>query len=464
MNLPAGDAIAATGARVVHAERLPGAFFVSTDTRTLQPGDAFVALRGERFDGHDYLSQALARGAGALVVSDVGRLPPESAALVVPDTTLAYLALGALARRTSVARVAALTGSAGKTTTKAFLTQILETVAPGCVASTTANENNEIGVAKSLLAFSPQTRYGVVEIGARRFGEIAPLARAAAADVAAITNVGDAHLEIMGSFERLLETKWGIFAAAGHRVLPLDDLVLEKRSRADVPFEATWFAVRDDAAAALAAPVERAVVVAGRTMIWYRDGETTLAYETGMTLPGDHNLANAAAAAAAAWALGIAPDAVARALRGLVLPEGRYERIALGESAAIYDAYNASTSGMLAALAAFAREAACRRIAVLGSMAELGPLARDMHERVGDAAAGAGLDFLLVGGDFAADLRRGASAAGFAEERIVPFRDNTAALSWLRANLRPGDLVLLKASRKYRLEEIVAGLAGAHAR
>jgi UDP-N-acetylmuramoyl-tripeptide--D-alanyl-D-alanine ligase len=180
-------------------------------------------------------------------------------------------------------------------------------------------------------------------------------------------------------------------------------------------------------------------------------------------LPGEHNLANLAAALALAWALGADPAALAAAVPALRLPPGRYERRHVGALDVIYDAYNASAGGMLATLRSFGGESAPRKIAVLGSMAELGPDAARMHREVGAAAATAGLAALLAGGDFAADLARGAREGGLAPERIVTFADNGAALAWLRANAQPGDLVLLKASRRYKLEEILAGLEAAHA-
>ncbi|MBD5632832.1 MAG: hypothetical protein IAI49_00010, partial [Candidatus Eremiobacteraeota bacterium] len=220
--IPAADAIRAADALLLGAESLPGELSFSTDTRTLVPGDVFVALRGERFDGHDYLVDALAAGAAALVVDDARRVPAGVAALVARDTTRAYLAFAAVARARSRARVVAITGSAGKTTTKAFLAGLLERVAPGRTLATPRNENNEIGVAKLLLGCD-DARFVVVELGARHYGEIEPLARAARPETAVVTNIGEAHLEIFGSRARLAETKWGIFATGARRVLGAAD-------------------------------------------------------------------------------------------------------------------------------------------------------------------------------------------------------------------------------------------------
>ncbi|HEY5339673.1 MAG TPA: cyanophycin synthetase, partial [Candidatus Aquilonibacter sp.] len=175
-------------------------------------------------------------------------------------------------------------------------------------------------------------------------------------------------------------------------------------------------------------------------------------------VPGAHNRANLAAAIAAATELGVPQAAIVETIPSLELPSGRYERIALLSGVVlIYDAYNANTAGMIAALDAFAHEDARRRIALLGSMAELGESAVDLHRRVGGHAAGK-VDFMLVGGEFAGELALGARSAGFPSERIVPFMTNEQAARWVRDHARAGDAVLLKGSRKYRLEEIVEEL------
>ena len=495
MKIDAAAAVAATGARVIAPDALPVTFDVSTDTRTLAPGDAYLALHGERFDGHDFVTQALERGASLVVVDDAAVVPAGMPALVVAATNAAYLRLGAVARRRSRARVAGITGSTGKTTTKAFLAQILERSAPGRVAATHANENNEIGVAKLLLAIPEDAAYVVAEFGARHPHEIAPLAHAAAPDVAVLTNVGDAHLEIMGNPEVLAQTKWGIFSGGAHAVLSVDDAVSRERS-ATLQSPIAWFRAigsqdghgAEDAAIRMRTGDAYVTLFSGERVRdahgleerdpgehsrWERDrrdvqrgilmvarGREHERYPVKLSVPGDHNLRNVAAAAAAAIALGVPAADVAASLGALELPSGRYERIDLGDIALIYDAYNASMSGTLATLASFASERAERRIAVLASMAELGDDATAMHERVGAAAAVSALAALLVGGEHATDLARGAIAAGFPAGRIVAFAANDDAVAWLRGNAQSGDLVLLKGSRRYKLEEVVAGLRG----
>jgi UDP-N-acetylmuramoyl-tripeptide--D-alanyl-D-alanine ligase len=179
-------------------------------------------------------------------------------------------------------------------------------------------------------------------------------------------------------------------------------------------------------------------------------------YTVDVRLPGRHNRQNLAAAIAAAVVIGVPPEIIVSAIPSLTLPAGRYETIVVaGKPRFIYDAYNANTSGMLAALDAFAAEQAARKIAVLASMAELGSDAPAMHERVGAHAARSGIDMLLVGGDFAECIAQGALASGLPRDRIVAFSDNGGAAAWLREHAHAGDAVLLKGSRKYKMEEII---------
>ncbi len=461
MRLPIVELVAASGARARAVDEiLHEAAAISTDTRTLGPGDVFVALRGERFDGHAFAREALARGAAAVVISDPGSVPDDAPALLVDDTLRAYAAFGGLARRKLDARVVAVTGSAGKTTTKDLAAQLLAAAGLGPVAATLANENNEIGVPKLFLGLNDDVRAVVVELGARHYGEIAPLVEIARPDVAVLTNVGEAHLEIMGSPERLAETKFGIFASGAQPLLNLDDSASVARAPCLDPAPA-WFGAREQLGEV--PPSTHTFVVVGRRKLFVCERSAARAFSIDCRLPGDHNLANLAAAIGSALLCGAPRAALLEAIPSLTLPQGRYERRRAGEFDVIYDAYNASPSGMLATLRSFSREPASRRIAVLGSMAELGPQSPAMHEGVGAAAAASGLDALLVGGEFGDALARGALGAGFPPERLTQFAENACAIDWLRANARGGDVILLKASRRYHLEEVLEGLRAAHA-
>jgi UDP-N-acetylmuramoyl-tripeptide--D-alanyl-D-alanine ligase len=459
MTFETAAAAAALAARPLAAQALPARLRIGTDTRSVVPGLTFLALRGDRFNGHAFVADAFARGAAACIVDAAASVPPDRPALVVADTLQAYLRLAALARGRVRGPVIAISGSAGKTTTKAYLAALL--AAAGIpVAATPENENNEIGVSSFLTGLDDgDPRVAIVEMGARKPGDIDVLVAAAQPDVAVLTNIGDAHLEIMGSPQQLADTKWGLFRRGAQAVLNLGDRVSRERARtlAAAPL---WFGIDAEAPP----PGGRGVVLAdGQTLVVYEPaGRREIAVDA--RVPGAHNRRNLAAALAAAVAAGQAPDALAPFVGTLRQPSKRYETIMLdGGIRLIFDAYNASMSGTLATLDAFAAEAASRRIAVLGSMAELGADAAEMHRRVGAAAASAS-DIILAGGEYAEDIGRGALEAGAVPSRIVTYAQNAAAVAWLRANGRPGDAVLLKGSRKYKMEEIADALRAEHAR
>ncbi len=452
MRLDTADAVRAMRAQAVNEGGLPRTLLVRTDTRAIERGAAFLALRGERFDGHGYVEEAFARGAACAIVDDPAAVPAGRPALVVADTLRAYLELGGAARARLRGPVVGITGSTGKTTTKQFLLGLLR-AAGVPAAATPENENNEVGVAKFLCGLDDgDPRVAIVEMGARKYRDLDPLVAAARPDVGVLTNIGEAHLEIMGSRERIAETKWALPAGARRAVLNLAD----DASRALAPGLAArpmWYGIDDDRPPR----GERAVVISAAAAWTIEADETTRTRRVEVRFPGDHNRRNLAGAFAAALLCGADADALAGAVAQLTLPHGRYEVIELpGDVRVIFDAYNASLSGTLATLATFGREEAERRIAVLGSMAELGDDAPAMHEKIGEIAAKRA-QVVLAGGAFAADTARGVTGAG---GTVVRYADNDEASAWLRANLRPGDAILLKGSRVYKMEQI-AGALGA---
>lgn len=445
----------ATQARAIDAQAAPREMRVNTDTRSIVAGDAFLALRGENFDGHDYVREAVAKGASVLIVDDERAVVPGTATLLVRDTLRAYLDLAHAARERFAGRVIAITGSAGKTTTKFLLAQLLAHRYGERVAASPANENNEVGVAKFLLAHADDRHdVLVVEMGARHFGDIAPLVRAAQPQHGILTNVGEAHVEIMGSRERLAQTKWELFGEGARAILnACDEVSLQRAPTLAQPPH--WFAATDAGAPSAGG---RTTLLLGRSEL--ADGEAGAQERRAVDvrLPGAHNRENLAAAVAGARDLGVSLDDVVAAIPTLHLPPGRFERISALGGTLIYDAYNANLSGMLAALDAFAEEPPARRIAVLGGMAELGDDSPAMHEAVGERAAQTGVAVLLAGGRYAAELEAGALRGGLPAERIVRFAANDEAARWLRERMQPGDVVLLKGSRIYKLEEIVERL------
>ncbi len=452
MTLPFDVAVRVTNAAVIEPERAPTGVRVVTDTRALKAGETFLALRGERYDGHDFIERAVAAGAAAVIADDERALVPGVTVLLVHETLAAYLALASAARERFTGKVVAITGSTGKTTTKVLAAQLLERRYR--VLSSPGNENNEIGVAKLLLAASNDADdVLVVEMGARKYGDVAVLVAVARPHAGVLTNVGEAHLEIMGSRERLAETKWAMFSLGARAVLNLSDEVSRERAPA-LSQPPRWF-YAGDREPEMERPLS-ALLGGGRLLVLDASGKRH-ERAVDVRLAGSHNHTNLAAAIAVALEFGVPLDDVADAVPSLSLPPGRFERLALGSVQLIFDAYNASASGTIAALDAFAGEPARHRIAVLGGMAELGTEAPALHERVG-AHAASSVDWLLAGGEFAQETERGARDAGLARQRIVRYATNHDAAQWLRAHVAHDDLVLLKGSRKYQMEEIVEEL------
>lgn len=450
MKVTLEQAVRATHGCVLNEARFPAALRVVTDTRSIQPGDTFLALRGERFDGHAYTGEAIAKGAAAIVV-DRADAAGGAPALLVEDTMRAYMELAGAARSAFHGHVIGITGSAGKTTTKHLLAELLAAhYGADDVLASPANENNEIGVSKLLLAAEPRHRVLVVEMGARHAGDIATLVQIAKPHIGVLTNIGEAHLEIFGSRENLARTKWALFSLGAQAVINAGDSESVMRAAA-LPTPPLWFGV--------GTPSLPGVWIQDEHTLTLTYGRHPLNYTIDVQLPGIHNRVNLAGALAAALVLGIPPDALIEAIPRLTLPAGRYQTIAVaGGARIIYDAYNANATGMIAALDAFASERAARRIAVLASMAELGTDAPALHERVGAHAASVNVDILLCGGDYASSLAAGAVAAGFPRDRIVMFATNDDAVRWLREHAESRDIVLLKGSRKYKMEEIVEAL------
>jgi UDP-N-acetylmuramoyl-tripeptide--D-alanyl-D-alanine ligase len=454
MNVPLETAVKVTGATLDNRDAAPAALQVSTDTRTLQPGDTFLALRGERYDGHDFVAQALSRGAAMFVVEHSDARIPKVATMLVQDTKAAYMALAGAARTLFGGRVIAITGSTGKTTTKSFLAALLATKYGDRVLAAPENENNEIGVSKLLLnASDAEHDVLVVEMGARHYGDVAALVEIARPQIGIITNIGEAHLEIMGSRERLEETKWGIFCGGARSVLNAGDEASRRRASL-LTRPPHWFAAEPPSDGA---QLETLTTLKGDCVI-HRSRGRSVEDAVEVRVTGRHNRENLAAAIAGALELDVPLERLVSVIPNVELPKGRYDRIPVAHGVQlIYDAYNANASGMIAALDAFALEQASRRIAMLASMAELGDESSALHERVGAHAAGR-VDVLLVQGEFADELARGARRAGMRLEQIVSVPANAHAARWLREHARQGDVVLLKGSRKYKLEEIVEEL------
>ncbi len=441
--------LSATGGRVL-GDGLPAVFRgVSADTRTLQAGALFVALKGERFDAHAFISEAFEKGAGAALVSREVEGP--GPLVLVPDTLDALRALAAAHRRTLSPRVVAITGSTGKTTTKEMIAAVLSR--GWKTGKTPGNYNNEIGVPLALLELDSSHEAAVVELAMRGHGQIGDLARMARPQVGVITNIGLSHLELLGSREAIAEAKAELLSslpASGTAVLNADDEFfpfLRERSPARI-ISFGWSAEAD----------VRAEEVKLRP-----DGSTQflLAGDQGdvrvqLRSPGRHQVLNAAATAAAAFALGAQPEWVRTGLEAFEGEEMRSRILtAPGGYVVIDDCYNAAPDSMRVALELLADLPAARRWAVLGDMKELGPLAPEWHREVGDLAAGIGLAGLITLGElgrYIAEGGRGASTI----ELIVEAASNDEAADLVKRRVSAGDVVLVKGSRAMKMEQIVS--------
>jgi UDP-N-acetylmuramoyl-tripeptide--D-alanyl-D-alanine ligase len=429
---------------------------VTLDSRAVARGDLFVAVAGERVDGHDFLGAAAAAGAvGALCSRPDEALP----CVVVADPVVALgrLAAGVHARLTAGGLTTlGITGSSGKTSTKDLLGQVLAAAAP--TVSPPGSYNNDIGLPLTVLDADEATRFLVLEMGARGPGHIARLCAVARPQVGVVLNVGSAHLGEFGSPDGVAQAKGELVEALaddGTAVLNADDprvLGMAARTRArvvttgrsaDADVRATDVALDEQARARFTLTAQ---------------GET---HRVALQVVGEHQVANALSAAAAALALGLSTAQVADALSAAA-PRSRWRMEVTRRPdgvTVVNDAYNANPESMRAALAALAGLPGSRRIAVLGGMAELGPGAPAEHERLGRDAAVAGTDLIVAVGADAVGIADGAVAAGRrAGEESVHVADRTAARELLDDLLRPGDVVLVKASRSYGLERLAADL------
>src|SRR3954452_10822259 len=445
-----------TGGALTGAEGARVTGKVTLDSRTVASGDLFVAVVGERVDGHDFLAAAAAAGA----VAALSARPDDALPAVVVDdpvAALGRLASGVHARLTAGGlRTLGITGSSGKTSTKHLLGQVL--AAAGPTVSPPGSYNNDIGLPLTVLDADEATRFLVLEMGSRGPGHIARLCRVARPQIGVVLNVGSAHLGEFGSADGIAQAKGELVEALpadGTAVLNADDprvIGMATRTRARVMTTG-----RGPDAEVRAVDVTLDESARARFTLVVPGEEHVVALQ----VVGEHQVANALSAAGAALAAGIPAADVAAALSSAGARSRwrmEVERRADGVTV-VNDAYNANPESMRAALAALAGLPGARRIAVLGAMAELGPEAAAEHERLGrDAAAGGGDLVVAVGAD-AVGITDGASAAGRrAGEESVHVPDRAAARELLETLLRPGDVVLVKASRSYGLELLAADL------
>lgn len=460
MELTPDEVVAATGAvRRGNHEAQP-IRSVSTDSRTLSEGDCFVALRGENFDGHEFLGQAVTRGASALVVERPARQYESLPQFVVPDT---LAALGALARAWRMKfpdlPVAAVVGSSGKTTTKEMAAEILG--ASRRTLSTQGNLNNLIGLPHTLFRLSAEHESAVLELGMNVPDEARRLVEIAQPSLVALTNIRDAHIGMFGSQEALYEgeTESLRFAPPGADFIMNADDPLSRRALRECTqgHRVMLFSVEEGTEADYWASEIQPFAPYGYRFRLHEKGNGEGSPVELHTF-GRHNVANAVAAAAVARWFGISLSEIAECLTAFRPRLNRSEVEHIHGWWVLKDYYNAVPSAVKAALASLADfSVPGRRFAVLGDMRELGDFEAEAHTQVGEVAAAAGLDRLYTIGDRARLIQKAAAERGAQAEH---FEDLDTLAARLASELRSGDLLLIKGSRLMRLERLYAILTG----
>jgi UDP-N-acetylmuramoyl-tripeptide--D-alanyl-D-alanine ligase len=458
------EEIARVTGGAVYGDAEGGISGVSTDSRQVMAGELFVALRGERFDGHDFIAATEAQGVKVFLAESgwlaANGAPSGATVVAVQDTLRGFGELAAYHRRRFAIPVVGVTGSNGKTTVKEMLASILALMGPGL--KTAGNLNNLIGLPQMLLQLNKGHLWAVLEMGMSEPGEIDRLAEMAAPRVGVITNAFPAHLASMGSVEAVAGAKGELFLRlppGGCAVYNADDPLI---SQLPSPAGVRRLSFGLDGAEVAACEIENQG----------RHGQVFFLCLHGKRLPvrlkalGLHNVANALAAAAAATALDISPELIRAGLEKFIPYDKRFNLEELDGIVLIDDSYNANPASMRAALATVAdiREE-CRAIAVLGDMLELGTVAGEAHREVGKLAA-ACVERLYVMGEMAENMAEGAREGGLPTESVIKAADYEEILADLVITVNPGDFILVKGSRGMGMERVAEGIrrhfAGLH--
>ncbi len=453
------DITAATQGVLVAGQLTTEAFGISIDSRTIEPGELFVAIRGDRFDGHDFVQAAFDRGAVGAVVDQWPfngvDVPVERAVWRVADTLQAFGELAHFHRRRFSLDLVAITGSTGKTSTKMMLAHLLSKRKQ--VLATTGTQNNLVGVPLTLLKLRRTHDVAVVELGTNRWGEIRRLTELANPTVGVITNIGPAHLETFGDLSGVLREKVGLWETMDPRcpvVLNADDPFLwEAGQRVQRPV--IWFsATKHDGQGSH----QKIDIRASQIVLKSLESRCLIndQWEMLLPLPGYHNLINALAALAGAYALGEDLSQAVKSLQDVPPIPGRLVTRELDGWFVLDDTYNANPASLKAALEVFkGMECRSRRIGVIGDMLELGNQAQILHQQAGEWMVRSGMDYLITVGSLSRHLLAAAREAGFPAEKSVGFATAEEAGEFLSGLVCRGDTILLKGSRGMHMERVL---------
>ncbi len=426
---------------------------VSTDTRTLQPGELFVAIKGDNFDGHDYVGKAFEAGAKAVITEKPFSPPKGVAMLLARDTKLALQDLALMNRRRCGVPVIAVTGSTGKTSTKDLIFSVL--AQNFRVLATKENFNNEIGVPLTLLKLDSGHDVAVVELGMRGAGQIGTLARICEPQIAVISNVGTSHIEFLGSKKNIAKAKGELLDYVppdGWAYLNGDSPLLNQEA-SRCAGRVIFFGTNPKAEILLTEyqNSENGVIMTVQIK------DEAYCFHTNLT--GRHMAYNALPAIGIGFQLGLSAEEVAAGLSSTKISSQRLDVIEYKQQTIINDAYNASPESMEAALKVLVEKAGNRpKVAILGGMLELGELTASAHHSVGKLCRQMQLQYLLTFGDEARKIAVGAREAGFPPGRIYECNSVAEVLAVVKRVLSPDAVLLVKGSRALRMEDIVLKL------
>lgn len=450
---------------------------ITWDSREVKPGYVYAALPGEKVDGHGFAESAIE--AGAVAVLAMHALSPEAldaarkagaAVIEVASTSQAFTDLARGWRGHLKGKVIALTGSMGKTTTKNLVRDVLSTTFR--TVATKANQNNELGVPRTLLEADADTEFVVVEMGMRGLGQLEELCSFVKPDISLITNVGECHMELLGSKENIARAKAEVLDAlpndTGIAVLnAADSYCKQQRSWAKLEERGIETLLYDGSGICASGLPESELTAYATDIQLNEEGcpAFTLHLPDGphacaLALRGAHNAHNACAAAALAWGCGVPAAAIVAGLGASQAESGRQEvvRTASGITV-INDAYNANPDSMCASLSLLcAMKVEGRRFAVLGDMGELGSFTQEGHEKAGSFVASSSVDFLICIGELSSYIAAAAVRDGFAEDHLIQASSREEALAYLKEHMASGDAVLVKASHSMELDRIAKGL------
>lgn len=454
-NMTLDNMAKACGGRLIGGDKDHEIAGAVTDSRLIEKDFLFFAIRGERVDGHRFIPQVMEKGAACAVCEEMP-VPEEGkaagACILVDSVEKAMQDMAAYYRSGLSLPVVGITGSVGKTSTKEFIASVLEEKYH--VLKTQGNYNNEIGVPLTLFRIRQEHEAAVVEMGINHFGEMHRLSRMAAPDIVVMTNIGDCHLEALGSREGILRAKSEIFdfmKPDGRIVINGDDDMLSTIKEVKGITPVTFGKKSNNTY--YASDIRQNGLFGTGVRIHMPSGS----FYAEIPLPGEHMVYNALAAAAVGEALGLSPEEIAAGIAAVKPTSGRSNLIRCADKVVIDDCYNANPVSMCAALDLLA-QADTRKVAVLGDMFELGENAEKLHGDVGRYAARLGIDVIICAGEISARMAKEAKEVNTGRSEIYYFPEKEALLEKMQELVKPGDTILVKASHGMGFAEVVEKL------